>query len=44
MKVINKMKEWITWMFSANVRVAINNGASYEEVVQIVHEEVYGGT
>lgn len=40
MKVIVKVKEWITWLFSASVREAINNGASYEEVEAIVDAEV----
>lgn len=40
MKVIVKVKEWITWLFSADVREAINNGATYEEVQEIVDAEV----
>lgn len=42
MKVINKIKEWITWLFSENVRAAINAGATYEEAEKIVKTEVYG--
>ena len=42
MKIMNKIAEWITWLFSAAVREAINNGATYEEAEQIVIAEVYG--
>lgn len=40
MKAIKKIKEWITWLFSADVRAAINNGATYKEVEAIVDTEV----
>lgn len=40
MKIIQKIKEWITWLFSADVRAAINGGATYEEVKAIVDAEV----
>lgn len=40
MKVFAIIKEWITWLFSADVREAINRGASYEEVEQIVAKEM----
>ena len=40
MKAIKKIKEWITWLFSADVRNAINDGKSYEEVKAIVDAEV----
>ena len=40
MKVIKKIKEWITWMFSASAREAINEGKTYEEVKAIVDAEV----
>ena len=39
-KLIFKAKEWIVWLMSRRVGEAINSGASYEEVLQIVHEEV----
>lgn len=42
MKIMNKITEWITWLFSADVRAAINAGATYEEAEQIVITEVYG--
>ena len=41
-KIINKIKEQITWFMSPNVLEAINNGATYEEVEEIVKQEVYG--
>ena len=40
MKVFRKIKEWIVWLLSADVREAINRGASYEEVEQIVAKEM----
>lgn len=39
-KIVLKVIEWITWLFSADVREAINNGATYEEVQAIVESEV----
>lgn len=41
-KLFKKVIEWITWLFSADVREAINNGATYEEVQAIVDKEVSG--
>ncbi len=41
-KIINKIKEEITWFMSPKVLDAINNGSTYEEVEEIVKEEVYG--
>jgi hypothetical protein len=41
-KIINKIKEEITWFTSKKVQDAINSGATYEEVKAIVKEEVYG--
>jgi hypothetical protein len=38
-KLFKKVIEWITWLFSRNVLDAINNGATYEEVEQIVDKE-----
>mgnify|MGYP003471764616 FL=1 len=40
-KIINKIKEEITWFMSPKVLDAINNGATYEEVEEIVKQEVY---
>lgn len=40
MKAIKKIKEWITWLFSADVRNAINEGKSYDEVKALVDAEV----
>lgn len=40
MKAIKKIKEWITWLFSADVREAINEGKSYDEVAKVVEREV----
>lgn len=40
-KLFTKVIEWITWLFSASVREAINNGATYEEVKAIVDAEVH---
>lgn len=39
-KLFKKVIEWITWLFSADVREAINNGATYEEIAEIVESEV----
>lgn len=41
-KIIKKIKEWITWLFSADVRAAVNAGATYEEVAEIVEREANG--
>ena len=38
-KLISQIKELFAWLFSSRVGEAINNGASYEEVEQIVREE-----
>ena len=38
-KFILKIKELFVWLVSRRVGEAINNGASYEEVLQIVREE-----
>lgn len=40
MKAMKKIKEWITWLFSADVRNAINEGKSYDEVAKVVEREV----
>lgn len=39
MKIFRKISRAITWLFSRNVLDAINNGATYEEVEQIVDKE-----
>ena len=39
-KLIQKIKELITWFMSKKVLDAINNGATHEEVAQIVEQEV----
>lgn len=38
-KLIYKIKETFVWLVSRRVGEAINNGASYEEVLTIVREE-----
>ena len=38
-----KIKELWTWFTSRKVREAINNGATYEEVCQIVNNEMQKG-
>lgn len=40
-KIINKIKEEITWFMSPRVLDAINSGATYAEVEEIVKQEVY---
>lgn len=41
--MLKKLKNWfnrqIAWLLSKRVQDAINSGASYDEVVQIVKEE-----
>lgn len=39
-KIFSKIKYWFTWLFSKNVLEAINNGATYEEVDNIVLGEL----
>lgn len=39
-KFIGKIKEWFIWLTSNKVGDAINNGATYEEVCEIVKEEM----
>lgn len=36
---MKKLIHLINWFFSREVREAINNGCSYEEVQQIAHRE-----
>lgn len=40
-KLVIKIKEIITWFMSKKVLEAINNGATHEEVEQIVEQEVH---
>ena len=35
-----KIKEWWMWLFSKKVLDAINNGATYDEVLDIIYVEV----
>lgn len=37
-KFIGKIKEWFIWLTSKEVKQAINDGATYEEVCEIVNE------
>lgn len=37
---IGKIKEWFIWLTSKQVGQAINDGASYEEVCEIVRKEI----
>lgn len=39
-KLIYKIKETFVWLMSRRVGEAINSGASFEEVLAIVKEEV----
>lgn len=39
-KFFSKIKEWFIWITSKKVGQAINEGASYEEVCEIVKEEL----
>lgn len=38
--MFKKIKEMFVWLFSRRVGEAINNGASFDEVNEIVREEV----
>ena len=38
--VFKKIKKMFIWLFSRKVGEAINNGATYEEVCEIVQEEL----
>lgn len=38
--MFKKVKELWTWFTAKKVREAINNGATYEEVCEIVKEEM----
>ena len=39
-KLIRKIKEWFVWTSSKKVLDAINEGATYDEVLGIVYVEV----
>ena len=39
-RFLRKIKELFVWITSKRVMVAINNGATYEEVCKIVEEEM----
>jgi hypothetical protein len=39
-KLIRKIKEWFVWHNSKKVLDAINNGATYDEVLGVVKVEV----
>lgn len=39
-KFIEKIKEWWIWLTSKEVKQAINDGTSYEDVCKIVQEEL----
>lgn len=39
-KLITEIREWFVWLTSKRVFDAINNGATYEEVCNIVKEEM----
>lgn len=38
--MFKKIKEWFIWLFSKRVGQAINDGATYEDVCNIVQEEM----
>jgi hypothetical protein len=38
-KLWQKIKEWFVWLTSKRVMEAINSGATYEEVCEVVKEE-----
>ena len=38
--MFKKIKEWFIWLFSNKVGQAINDGATYDEVSNIVQEEM----
>lgn len=42
MKILRKIKEFYIWLTSKQVLAAINDGASYDEVQQIVQKEARG--
>lgn len=39
-KFLKWIKEWFIWLTSKRVAQAINDGASYEEVCEIVKQEM----
>lgn len=38
--MFRKINEWWVWLFSKKVGQAINDGATYDEVMAIVEEEL----
>lgn len=38
--MFKKIKEWFIWLFNKRVGQAINDGATYEDVCNIVQEEM----
>ncbi len=39
-KLWQKIKEWFVWLTSKRVMEAINSGATYEEVCEVVKEDM----
>ena len=39
-KLWHKIKEWFVWLTSKRVMEAINSGATYEEVCEVVKEDM----
>jgi hypothetical protein len=39
-KLWQKIKEWFVWLTSNRVMEAINSGATYEEVCEVVKEDM----
>lgn len=39
-KLWQMIKEWFTWLTSKRVMEAINGGATYEEVCEVVKEDM----
>ena len=40
-KIFRKIREWFVWLTSKRVLDAINSGATYDEVEEIVEQEVH---
>lgn len=40
-KIFRKIREWFVWFTSKRVLDAINSGATYDEVEEIVAQEVH---
>ena len=39
-KLWQKIKEWFVWLTSKRVMEAINSGATYEEICEVVKEDM----